>query len=59
MNDPRNEEIIRSIQMMKNDYLDRLLTNDSKYQLHDLESFRHKLLKARMNDPAYARIPIP
>lgn len=31
MNDPRNEEIIRSIQMMKNDYLDTLLQSDSKY----------------------------
>ena len=59
VNDPRNEEIIRSIQQMKNDYLDRLLTNDSKFQLHDIESFRHKLLKARKNDPAQSRIPIP
>ena len=59
VNDPRNEDIIKSIQMMKNDYLDRLLTNDSKYQLHDVESFRHKLLRARQNDPEYAGIPIP
>ena len=44
---------------MKNDYLDKLLTNDSKYQLHDLTSFRHKLLRARQNDPEYAGIPIP
>jgi hypothetical protein len=32
---------------MKNDYLDRLLAQDAKFQLHDLTSFRHMLLKAR------------
>jgi hypothetical protein len=45
--------------MMKNDYLDRLLQNDSKFLLHDIESFRHKLLRARMNDPGMASVPIP
>jgi hypothetical protein len=59
LNDPRNEDVIKNIQMMKNDYLDKLLKNDSRYQLHDMESFRHKLLKSRMNDPAYARVPVP
>ena len=59
VNDPRNEEIIKSIQRMKNDYMDRLLANDAKFQLHDIESFRQKLMRARINDPNYAQIPIP
>jgi len=59
MNDPRNEEIIKALQTMKNDYLDRLLSEDAKFQLHDVESFRHKLLRSRINDPHYAAHPIP
>jgi endonuclease I len=31
VNDPRNEEIIKAIQRMKNDYMDRLLDNDAKF----------------------------
>lgn len=31
VNDPRNEEIIKAIQRMKNDYMDRLLANDAKF----------------------------
>ena len=44
---------------MKNDYLEKLLQNDSKFLLHDIESFRHKLLLSRAIDPSYAQIPIP
>ena len=31
VNDPRNEELLKSIRTMKNDYLQRLLTLDAKY----------------------------
>ena len=44
---------------MKNDYLDKLLANDTKFQLHDCNSFRHMLVKARASDPNYSNIPIP
>jgi len=59
VNDPRNELILKKMQNMKNDYLDRLLKQDSMYQLNDVTSFRHMLLKARENDPSYAMMPIP
>jgi hypothetical protein len=59
VNDPRNFDIMGEVQMMKNDYLDSLLSNDAKFQLYNLESFRHKLLKARMNDPYKANVSIP
>lgn len=63
VNDPRNVEIMHQVQMMKNDYLEQLLKNDSKFQLFEFDgikdSFRHKLLKARMNDPVKSQIPIP
>jgi len=39
-NDPRNELVIKALKNMKNDYLDRLLAQDAKYQLHDVTSFR-------------------
>lgn len=44
---------------MKNDYLDRLLALDAKFQLHDVDSFRQKLLRARASDPNYAGVSIP
>ena len=44
---------------MKNDYLEKLLSDDAKFQLHDTESFRHKLLVSRIEDPNYSKIPIP
>jgi len=59
VNDPRNEQILKNIRVMKNDYLQRLLDEDAKFQLHDIESFRHKLLKARMIDPNAGQLPIP
>lgn len=59
VNDPRNEVIIKHIRSMKNDYLDKLLANDTKFQLHDCNSFRHMLVKARASDPNYSNIPIP
>jgi len=54
VNDPRNELIIKHMKSMKNDYLDRLLAMDAKFQLHDVNSFRHMLLRARNNDPTLA-----
>jgi hypothetical protein len=59
VNDPRNELIIKHMRNMKNDYLDRLLSLDTKFQLYDIQSFRHHLLKARASDPNFAKIPIP
>ena len=59
VNDPRTEEVLKKLQLMKNDYLDRLLSSDAKFLLHDMESFRHKLLIARKNDPRFSEVPIP
>jgi hypothetical protein len=59
VNDPRNELILKNMRKMKNDYLDRLYSLDEKFNLYDLESFRHKLLQARMQDPSYEGVPIP
>ena len=59
VNDPRNEEIIKKLKTMKNNYLEKLLEDDAKFQLHDTESFRHKLLMSRIEDPNYSKIPIP
>lgn len=59
MNDPRNELIIKHMRNMKNDYMDRLLSLDAKFQLNDIESFRHMLMKARNQDPNCTFYPIP
>lgn len=59
VNDPRNELIIKHMRNMKNDYMDRLLSLDAKFQLNDIESFRHMLMKARNQDPNCAYYPIP
>jgi|DEB0MinimDraft_12_1074336.scaffolds.fasta_scaffold03050_5 hypothetical protein len=59
VNDPRNELIIKHMRTMKNDYLDRLLSLDSKFLLNDVNSFRHMLLRARKSDPNYTHIPVP
>lgn len=44
---------------MKNDYMDKLLDQDTKFLLSDLDSFRHMLIKARNQDPSCAYYPIP
>jgi len=59
VNDPRNEVIVKHMRDLKNDYLDKLLASDAKFQQHDAVSNRHLLLKARNNDPAYANMSIP
>lgn len=59
VNDPRNADILNQIRQMKNDYLQKLLDQDCKFDLHDLQSFRHKLMLARISDPQYAAVPIP
>lgn len=59
VNDPRNELIIKHMRNMKNDYMDRLLTLDSKFQLNDIDSFRHMLLNSRNTDPSCSQFPIP
>jgi hypothetical protein len=59
VNDPRNELLLKEMSKMKNSYLDQLLLQDSKFQLHDVESFRHQLMDARKKDPSYASVTIP
>ena len=59
VNDPRNELLLKEMSKMKNNYLDQLLSQDAKFQLHDTESFRHQLLEARKKDPSYASVTIP
>jgi hypothetical protein len=51
VNDPRNEMIIKVLKETKNEFLVRLLSQDSKNLLAGDEPFRHKLLKARNKDP--------
>lgn len=51
VNDPRNQTIIKMLKETKNDFLIRLLNNDSKNLLADVKPFRHKLLQARAKDP--------
>lgn len=50
VNDPRNEMVIRMLKETKNEFLVKLLQQDSKNLLADDEPFRHKLLKARNKD---------
>ena len=59
VNDPRYEDLLKNLQLMKNDYLEQLLAQDAKFQLHDTVSFRQKLLRARASDPNFAQVPIP
>jgi len=59
VNDPRNEDVIRLLKETKNEYLVRLLTQDSRNMLADEEPFRHKLLKARNKDVTLANVFIP
>jgi len=54
VNDPRNEKIIRFLRETKNEFLKRLLEEDAKNPLHDMEPFRHKLIKARLSDPNFS-----
>lgn len=59
VNDPRNEMVIRMLKETKNDFLVRLLYQDSRNLLADDEPFRHKLLKARNKDVDLANKFIP
>jgi len=59
VNDPRNETIIKLLKETKNEFLAKLLYNDSKNLLADDEPFRHKLLKARNKDVTLANVFIP
>ena len=59
VNDPRNERIIRFIKENKNEFLIRLLEEDSKNPLNSIQPFRHKLMQARSKDPLLSKIPIP
>jgi len=59
VNDPRYEDLLKNLQLMKNDYLERLLAQDANFQLHDTVSCRRKLLRARASDPNFAQVPIP
>lgn len=59
VNDPRNERIIRFLKETKNEFLQRLLSDDSKNPLFQLKPFRHMLLEARAKDPELAKDVIP
>jgi hypothetical protein len=59
VNDPRNESIIRLLRETKNEFLKKLLKEDSKNPCHHLKPFRHMLLEARAKDPALTKKPIP
>ena len=52
VNDPRNQRIIKVLRETKNDFLISLLTADSKNLMAQCNPFRHKLLAARVKDPA-------
>ena len=59
VNDPRNEAIIRMLRETKNDFLTKLMHDDSRNLLCDIEPFRHKLLQARIKDPIHATTFVP
>jgi hypothetical protein len=59
VNDPRNERIIRFLKETKNEFLQKLLSEDSKNPLFQLKPFRHMLLEARAKDPELAKVIIP
>ncbi len=59
VNDPRNEKIIKWLREMKNDFLVKLLEQDAKNPLFDVNSFRHQLLRARNTNYDLAKKPIP
>ena len=59
VNDPRNERIIKFLKETKNEFLQKLLSEDSKNPLFQLKPFRHMLLDARSKDPEIARLKIP
>ena len=50
VNDPRNQTVIKLLREQKNDFLKRLLDQDSKNLLTECQPFRHKLLQARVFD---------
>lgn len=59
VNDPRNEKIIRFLKETKNEFLIKLLKDDSKNPGSHLKPFRHMLLEARTTDPDLAKTQIP
>lgn len=59
VNDPRNEQIIKMLRETKNDFLVRLMADDSRNLLADQETFRHKLLQARLKDSLNSNVFIP
>jgi hypothetical protein len=59
VNDPRNERIIKFIKETKNEFLIHLLKEDSKNPLSTVQPFRHKLMEARLKDPALSKMFIP
>lgn len=59
VNDPRNERIIRFLKETKNEFLQKLLLEDSKNPLFSTGPFRHMLLEARAKDPDLAKVVIP
>ena len=40
VNDPRYELLLKNLQAARNNYLDKLLQQDAKFQLSDVDSFR-------------------
>ena len=59
VNDPRWDNYIRYVEENGNSYLKKLLADDAKNNLANLEPFRHKLLIARRDDPELANMFIP
>ena len=59
VNDPRNEQIIKMLKETKNEFLVKLMSDDAKNVLADIEPFRHKLLQNRTKDPLNSNVFIP
>jgi hypothetical protein len=51
VNDPRNEHVIKFIQEHGNKHLKNMLREDARNNLNTVTPFRHKLLKARAQNP--------
>ena len=59
INDPRNSEAIAIIREEKNEGLKRLLKEDLLNPLHEINPFRHQLLRAKLNNVDFADIEVP
>jgi hypothetical protein len=59
VNDPRNEKVMKDLKFLGNRYLQAMMDEDTKNDLHKIKSFRHQLLKHRAKNPLFSQMFIP